>query len=89
MPNKRLELKFNKDAQTAPRQIGLKDYARRFALCGKPVTKVEVNFNSAQGNITDWKIEKKSISPTNQVINADKPRAFYECPPGILALLSI
>ncbi len=52
-----IELKLNKDAQTAMRQINLKDYARRFALCGKPVTKVGINFDSTQGNITDWAVE--------------------------------
>ena len=52
-----IELKLNKDAQSAMRQINLKDYARRFSLCGKPVTKVGVNFDSNTGNITDWVIE--------------------------------
>ncbi len=52
-----IELKLNKDAQTAIRQIDLKDYASRFALCGKPVTKVGINFDSTVGNITDWKVE--------------------------------
>ncbi len=51
-----IELKLNKDAQTAMRQIDIKDYAKRFALCGKPVTKVGVNFDSTVGNITDWRI---------------------------------
>ncbi len=52
-----IELKMNKDAQTAMRQINLKNYRQRFALCGKPVTKVGVNFDSTVGNITDWVIE--------------------------------
>ncbi len=51
-----IELKLNKDAQTAMRQIDLKDYAKRFVLCGRPVTKVGVNFDSSVGNITDWTI---------------------------------
>ncbi len=51
-----IELKLNKDAQTAMRQIDLKDYRQRFALCGKPITKVGINFDSTQGNITDWKV---------------------------------
>ena len=54
-----IELKLNKDAQTAMQQINLKNYAQRFALCGKPVTKVGINFDSTQGNITDWVMEKK------------------------------
>ena len=53
-----LELKLDKDAQTAMRQIDLKDYSSRFALCGKPVTKVGINFDSATGNISDWLIKR-------------------------------
>ena len=52
-----MELKLNKDAQTAMRQIDLKDYRRRFALCGKPITKVGINFDTKKGNISDWVIE--------------------------------
>ncbi len=51
-----LELKLDKDAATAMRQIDLKDYRSRFALCGKPITKVGVNFDSATGNVSDWAI---------------------------------
>ena len=40
-------------------QINLKNYAQRFALCGKPVTKVAINFDSTQGNITDWVAEEE------------------------------
>ena len=52
-----IELKLNKNAQTALQQINLKNYAQRFALSGKPVTKVGINFDSAKGNIEDWEIE--------------------------------
>ncbi len=52
-----IELKLNKDAQTAMRQINLKDYAQRFALCGKPIIKVGINFNAKSGQIEDWVIE--------------------------------
>ncbi len=52
-----IELKLNKDAQAAMRQINLKDYRQRFALSGMPITKVGVNFDSTVGNITDWVIE--------------------------------
>ena len=52
-----IELKLNKDAQTALQQINLRNYAQRFALCGKPVTKVGINFDSTQGNIENWVIE--------------------------------
>ena len=51
-----IEVKMNKDAQTAMRQIDLKDYRQRFALCGKPVVKVGINFDSDKGNIEDWEI---------------------------------
>lgn len=52
-----IELKLNKDAKTAMQQINLKDYAQRFALCGKPVIKVGINFNEKSGQIEDWMIE--------------------------------
>ncbi len=52
-----LELKLNKDSKTAMQQINLKDYRQRFALSGKPITKVGINFDSSTGNITDWVIE--------------------------------
>ena len=52
-----IEVKMNKDAQTAMQQIDLKDYRQRFALSGKPVVKVGINFDSDKGNIEDWEIE--------------------------------
>ena len=51
-----IELKLNKDAHTAMQQINLKQYDRRFALCGKPTVKVGINFNAKKGNIEDWEI---------------------------------
>ena len=51
-----VELKLNRDAQTAMRQIDLKDYRKRFSLSNLPVTKVGVNFDSEKGNIADWMI---------------------------------
>ena len=53
-----IELKLNKNAQTALQQINLKNYAQRFALCGKPITKVGINFDSSKGNIVNWEIEE-------------------------------
>lgn len=53
-----IELKLNKKAQVALQQINLKNYAQRFALCGKPVSKVGINFDSTTGNIEDWVIEE-------------------------------
>ena len=52
-----IELKLNKNAQTAMQQINLKNYRQRFALSGMPVTKVGINFDSTQGNIEEWVIE--------------------------------
>lgn len=51
------ELKLNKDADAAMKQINLKEYPKRFALSGLPIVKVGVNFDVATHNITDWKIE--------------------------------
>ncbi len=53
-----IELKLNRSAQAAMRQINLKDYAGRFSLAGKPVTKVGINFDSTKGNIADWTIDR-------------------------------
>lgn len=44
-----IELKLNKDSNTAMQQINLRNYAQRFALCGKPITKVGINFNTKSG----------------------------------------
>lgn len=53
-----MEFKLNKDAATAMRQIDLNDYASRFALSGKPVTKVGINFSVENRKIDlDWKVE--------------------------------
>lgn len=47
------ELKLNKDAATAMRQIDLKQYPKRFTLCGLPIVKVGINFDVEKHNITD------------------------------------
>ena len=52
-----IEVKMNKDAQPAMQEIDLKDFRQRVALCGKPVVKVGINFDSDKGNIEDWEIE--------------------------------
>ena len=52
-----VELKLNKGAQAAMNQINLRQYHKRFALSGLPVTKVGINFDSTTGNIEDWVIE--------------------------------
>lgn len=52
-----IELKLNKSADAAMRQINLKDYPKRFALCGLPVVKVGISFDSERHTIGDWIIE--------------------------------
>lgn len=52
-----MEIKLNKDALTAINQINLKEYDKRFALSKKQIVKVGINFDTASGNINDWKIE--------------------------------
>ena len=53
-----LEIKLGKSAQCAMQQINLKNYHKRFALSGKPITKVGINFDCTTGNIENWVIEK-------------------------------
>ena len=53
-----VELKLDKTADTAIRQIDLKNYPERFALCGLPIVKVGINFDSERRTLGDWKIEE-------------------------------
>ena len=53
-----IELKIDKSAEAAMRQIDLKEYAGRFSLCGLPTVKVGITFDTAKRTISDWKIEK-------------------------------
>ena len=53
------ELKLDKSADAAMRQINLNDYASRFALCGLPIVKVGINFDVNQHTLTDWKVERQ------------------------------
>ncbi len=52
------ELKLDKNATVVMEQINLKNYPERFALCGLPIVKVAVNFDSESCTLGDWKIEK-------------------------------
>ena len=52
------ELKLNQSSDVAMKQINLKEYPKRFALCGLPIVKVGINFDMATHSITDWKIEE-------------------------------
>ena len=50
------ELKINKSVAAAMQQIDLKDYPTRFAMCGLPIVKVDINFDDERRTIDDWKI---------------------------------
>ena len=52
------ELKLNKAAEAAMRQIDLNNYASKFTLSGLPVIKVGISFDAERRTIGDWKIEK-------------------------------
>ena len=51
-----MELKLDKSVGEAMEQIDLKNYPERFALCGLPVVKVVVSFDSERCTIGDWEI---------------------------------
>ncbi len=53
-----IEVKLNKSAEAAAGQIDLKDYAARFAICGLPIVKVGVNFDSEHHSIEGWQIRR-------------------------------
>ena len=53
------ELKLNKSAEAAMRQIDLNEYPQRFALCGLPIVKVAINFDMDKHTITDWEVAEK------------------------------
>jgi len=53
-----MELKLDRTAVEAMEQINLKNYPERFALCGLPVVKVAINFDSERCTIGEWIIEK-------------------------------
>ncbi len=51
-----IEVKLNKSAEAAMKQINLNNYDKRFALSDLPVVKVGVNFDQEVRNITEWEI---------------------------------
>ena len=51
-----MELKLDKSVGEAMEQIDLKNYPERFALCGLPVVKVAVSFDSERCTIGGWEI---------------------------------
>ena len=52
------ELKLGKSVDAAMRQIDLKEYPKRFALCGLPIVKVAINFDMDKHTITDWMVDE-------------------------------
>lgn len=52
-----VELKLNRTADIALEQINLRNYPERFALCGLPIVKVGINFDSERHTLGDWVIE--------------------------------
>ena len=52
-----MEIKTNKGATAAMRQIDAKAYAAKYAIADAQVVKVAVNFDARQRNITGWQIE--------------------------------
>lgn len=52
-----IEIKVGHTAETAMRQIDLKNYPERFALCGLPVVKVGISFDTEARTLGGWTIE--------------------------------
>ena len=55
-----IELKLDKDADAAMRQIDLKQYPERFSLSNLPMVKVGINFDSERRTLTDWIIKREN-----------------------------
>ena len=55
-----IELKIDKDADAAMRQIDLKQYPERFSLSNLPMVKVGINFDSERRTLTDWIIKREN-----------------------------
>ena len=53
-----VELKYDDTVDAALDQINRKGYADKYALDGRPVTKVGIAFSSEERNIIDWRSEK-------------------------------
>ncbi len=51
-----IELKLDKSADVAMNQIDLKQYPERFRLCGLPIVKVGINFDSDAHTLGEWRI---------------------------------
>jgi Predicted AAA-ATPase/PD-(D/E)XK nuclease superfamily len=53
-----LEFKLNESAENAIQQIIDKDYPAKYAVAGKEIQMVGINFNSRKKGIGSWKMEK-------------------------------
>ena len=51
-----MELKLDRSAGEAMRQIDLKHYPERFACCGLPVVKVGISFDRERRTLSGWRI---------------------------------
>ncbi len=51
-----IELKLDKSSDAAMNQIDLRQYPERFRLCGLPVVKVGINFDSEAHTLGEWRI---------------------------------
>ena len=49
------------DRIMTPLGIVFQNYPERFALCGLPVVKVGINFDSESHTLGDWIIEEQTI----------------------------
>ena len=54
-----MEIKYDDTVDAALEQIDRKGYADKYALDGRPVTKLGIAFSSQERNITDWKTSKR------------------------------
>ncbi len=52
-----MELKYDGSADAALAQINERGYADKYALDGRPITKVGISFDPKERNITEWKVE--------------------------------
>ena len=52
-----MEIKYDDTVEAALDQINHKGYADKYALDGRPVTKIGIAFSSEERNITEWKAE--------------------------------
>ena len=52
------ELKYNKSAEVAVKQIEQKDYAKIFADDGRRIIKIGLNFSEDRRSLEDWKVEE-------------------------------